>query len=205
MALFRYVLWGAVFALGAFLAFQTAVWTFNQNSDNGSFGAASIGGAFEALRDDGTPITHDAMTGNPHLVFFGFTHCPDVCPTTLAEVGSWMDKLGPQGEDLRAWFVTVDPTRDTPESLSLYLSPFDTRIDGITGSQAQIDDMVRKWRVFAQRQETGDGDYTMNHTASTFLMKSDGTFFGTIAYGENADTAVKKLQRLIAADSAAKS
>ena len=140
------------------------------------------------------------MKGNPHLVFFGFTHCPDVCPTTLYETTQWIQKLGPDGEKLRAWFVTVDPERDTPEVLSQYISAFDKRIEGVTGSPEQIADIVQKWRVFAQKQDTSDGDYTMNHTASTFLMKSDGTFFGTIAYQENTDTAVKKLQRLIEAD-----
>ncbi|MGI9354260.1 MAG: SCO family protein [Rhizobiaceae bacterium] len=200
MSTFRYILWVAVFLLGTFLAYQTAMWTLNRNSGGVSFGTANIGGPFEAVRADGSLVTQTDMIGKPHMVFFGFTHCPDVCPTTLYEAGQWMEKLGPDGERVSAWFVTVDPERDTPEILSQYLSAFDTRIDGITGSPEQIAGMVKQWRVFAQKQDTGEGDYTMNHTASTFLMKSDGTFFGTIAYGENAETAVKKLQRLIDAD-----
>lgn len=203
MSTFRFILWGAVFVLGAFLAYQTAMWTLNRNNGSSSFGTAKIGGPFEAVRADGSPVTQANMNGKPHMVFFGFTHCPDVCPTTLYEAGQWMEKLGPDGEKLRAWFVTVDPERDTPEILSQYLTAFDKRIDGITGSSEQIAGLVKQWRVFAQKQVTGEGDYTMNHTAATFLMKSDGTFFGTIAYGENAETAVKKLRRLINADDGA--
>lgn len=205
MRTFRYILWALVFVLGAFLAFETAQWTLTRGSGERSLGTANIGGSFEAVRADGTPITQTDMIGTPHLVFFGFTHCPDVCPTTLYETSQWIEKLGPDGEKLKAWFVSVDPERDTPEILSQYISPFKNRIDGITGAPEQIADIVKKWRVFAQKQDTGDGDYTVNHTASTFLMKSDGTLFGTIAYQENTETALKKLRRLLESDSDAQS
>ncbi len=200
MKTFRYTLWAAVFVLGAFLAYHTTLWTLDRAGGGSSYGIAQIGGPFEAVKADGTKVTDADLKGSPHLVFFGFTHCPDVCPTTLYETSQWIEKLGPEGEMLRAWFVSIDPERDTPEILSQYISPFENHIEGITGSPDQIADIVKKWRVFAQKQDTGDGDYTMNHTASTFLMKSDGSFFGTIAYQENTETALKKLQRLIEAD-----
>ncbi len=205
MKTLRYTLWAAVFVLGAFLAYQTTLWTLDRTNGGGSAGIAQIGGPFEAVKADGTEVTQADLKGNPHLVFFGFTHCPDVCPTTLYETSQWIEKLGKDGENLKAWFVSIDPERDTPETLSQYISPFANRIEGITGSPEQIADIVKKWRVFAQKQDTGDGDYTMNHTASTFLMKSDGTFFGTIAYQENTDTALRKLQRLIEAEKDVKS
>ncbi|MEM8749957.1 MAG: SCO family protein [Pseudomonadota bacterium] len=199
MAKLRYALWALVFVMGIGLAYATMTWTLNRTSGN-SLAAIDIGGPFEALGTDGKAITHDTMKGRPHLVFFGFTNCPDVCPTSLYETGQWLSSLGDDGNKIDAYFVSVDPARDTPEQMGDYLSAFDKRIKGITGSEEQITDLLAKWRVFAQKVPLEDDDYTMNHTATTYLMKSDGSFFGTIAYGENIDTAKRKLERLLQAE-----
>lgn len=196
---FRIVLWVAVFVMGGFLAWNTLDWTMRGGNSNLSQSVGSdIGGPFEALRSDGKSISQDDMIGRPHLVFFGFTHCPDVCPTTLYEASQWLEKLGSDADRLDIYFVSIDPQRDTVDALAEYLSAFDERIIGITGTTQQIDTMVKAWRVYAQRQEI-EGDYTMNHTATTFLMDAKGKFFGTISYGEDGDVAVSKLKRLLKA------
>lgn len=195
MKFLRYGIWAVIFVLAGFLAFST-IGNF-LGKDNRVAGVVSVGGPFTALNTSGEKITQDDLKGRPHALFFGFTNCPDVCPTTLYEAGEWLKALGPNGDKLDVYFVTVDPTHDTPEMLGTYLTAFDNRIKGITGSEAQIADIVKKWRVFAEKVDAGDGDYTMNHTATTFLMKADGEFFGTIAYGEQMETAQKKLERLV--------
>lgn len=198
MKTLRIALWVSVFLLGTYLAYTVMI-SMMQSGQSGGYGRANIGGPFQAVRADGSAITQQDMIGKPHLIFFGFTHCPDVCPTTLYETSQWLKALGPDGDKLGAYFVTVDPERDTPEILNDYLAAFDPRITGISGSPDQIDDLVRQWRVFAKKGPVEDGEYNVDHTATTFLMNGDGSFFGTIAYQENAETAVQKLKRLIAA------
>lgn len=195
MKYLRYGIWAVIFVLAGFLAYST-IGTF-LGKDNKIAGLVSIGGPFTALDTNGKTITQEDMKGRHHALFFGFTNCPDVCPTTLYEAGEWLKSLGPDGDNLDIYFVTVDPQHDTPEMLSQYLSAFDKRIKGITGSETQIADLVKKWRVFAEKVDAGDGDYTMNHTATTFLMKPNGDFFGTIAYGEQMDVVKQKLERLL--------
>lgn len=150
---------------------------------------AGAGGTREIKRAD--------ILGRPHAMFFGFTHCPDVCPTTLYETSQWLEALGSDADELDVYFVTVDPARDTAEARVDYLRPFDRRIKAITGSQAEIDKMIEGWNVVAKKVPLDDGGYNVDHTASTFLMRADGSLQGTIAYQENADTAVAKLKRLI--------
>ncbi len=195
----RLALWTAVFLLGGFLAYATLTWTMQTRGQSGvEMARAEVGGAFTAVRANGQSITQDDMKGRPHALFFGFTHCPDVCPTTLYEATLWLKGLGAQGNELDVYFVTVDPERDTPETLAQYLSAFDKRIEGVTGTPEQIEKLVKAWRVYAEKVPTEGDDYTMNHTATTYLMDAEGEFFGTIAYGENSDAAQAKLKRLLA-------
>ena len=198
MKVFRYSLWAAIFLLGTFLAYSTFNWTLNGAKNPGQtvMGKADIGGDFTAQRTDGSAITHEDLKGRPHAIFFGFTNCPDICPTTLYEAGLWMEKLGDAAKNIDMYFVTVDPERDTPEVMTQYLSAFDKRIVGITGTNEQVAQIIKQWRVFAEKVALDDGDYTMNHVASVYLMNANGDFFGTISNGEDADTATKKLQRL---------
>jgi protein SCO1/2 len=158
-----------------------------------------IGGGTYALVDQrGNPIDQTMLVGQPSLLFFGYTHCPDVCPTTMGEMAGWFETLGTDVGTLKAYFVTVDPTRDTPEMLNDYVSWVSDRITGVTGDPAQIDRIVKAWAVLAEKVPGAvDGDYTMNHTASVFLVNPKGEFEGTIAYGEDQATAVAKIRKLL--------
>ncbi len=161
-----------------------------------SGGEAPYGAPFELTDMNGQPITEAAFEGHPSAVFFGFTHCPEVCPTTLFEMKGWFDALGDEGKSMRAFFVSIDPERDTPELLKNYISNVTDRVTGITGDKDKVAAMAKAWSVYFKKVETSGGDYTMDHTALVFLLDSKARFHGTIAYGENPDTALAKMKRL---------
>lgn len=151
---------------------------------------------FNLVDQNGDPITEQAFLGHPTVLFFGFTHCPEVCPTTLYELSSWFNELGDEGSDIKAYFVSIDPERDTPELLGGYLSNVTDRVIGITGDPEKVREMARGFNIYFKRIETEDGDYTMDHTASIILLDSQGHFRKTIAWGENSETAMQKLRDL---------
>ncbi len=153
-------------------------------------------GAFELVDQGNRPVSERDMRGRPAVVFFGFTYCPDVCPTTLAMLTANLGFMGQQADRLGIFFVTVDPERDTPELLAKYLSPFDPRIRGLTGAPNQIAALAKSLGVYFGRSEIEGGGYTMDHTASVILLDAQGRFSATIAYGENSDTALAKLRLL---------
>ena len=158
--------------------------------------AVEIGGPFTLTTQTGGELSDADLKGAPFVVFFGFTRCPEICPTTLWETSEALKKLGPD-TDLRVLFVSVDPTRDTPEFLARYLQSFDPRITGLTGTEAEIAAVGKAYRAFWEKVPMADGDYTMNHTASMFLMDASGKFAGTIGYGETMDARMTKLKRLV--------
>ena len=141
-------------------------------------GAAAVGGPFALTAQDGSTVTQAALQGHPTLVFFGYTHCPDVCPTTLASISAIMKALGPAkgGDAPRVLFVTVDPQRDTPAVLRDYLDSFDPRITGLTGTPEAVGAIERGYKVYAKAVPDHDGTYTMDHTAMTYLMDKRGRF-----------------------------
>ncbi|MEZ2131442.1 MULTISPECIES: SCO family protein [unclassified Sinorhizobium] len=197
MKIFRIVIWIAVVILAVALGVATLEITKTRDVvAEGPFGVP-----FTLVAQNGQPITEKAFRGKPTALFFGFTHCPEVCPTTLFELSGWMEKVDPDGSKLQAYFVTVDPERDTPEIMNQYVSNVSKRIVGISGPPEKIADVIKGFRVYVKKVPVDDknpnGDYTMDHTASVFLLDSGGRFSGTIAYGENPDTAVKKLENLI--------
>jgi protein SCO1/2 len=165
------------------------------------FGAAtqtaSVGGPFSLVDMNGRAVTEATFAGRPHVVFFGYTHCPDVCPTTLGEYAALKERLGPDAGKIDLLFVTVDPERDTPEVLKDYLSSFGDVVLGLTGSRPQVDAMIRAFNVYARKAPGADGDYGMDHTASSFLFDAGGHYRGTIAYMEEQETALQKLKTLI--------
>jgi protein SCO1/2 len=160
----------------------------------GGFG----GGEYALETGTGQPFTQASLTGGPTMLFFGYTHCPDVCPTTLSEMATWFEQLGPAGKPLRAVFVSVDPERDTPAVINDYVHAVSDRVTGVTGSPDEIDKMEKAWAIYAKKVPLKDGDYSMDHTATVFLLDSKGQFQGTIAYEEDSATAVQKLKTLIA-------
>lgn len=186
----RYFLWAAVVVTGAI-----AAWFALEANRQG--GGMDLGADFTLVTHRGETITDEDMLGGPHLVFFGFTHCPEICPTTLFETTGWLSELGERGKDLKVYFVSVDPERDTQEMLSTYLSSFDERITGITGPLEEIDRLAKGFHVYYRKVDTDDGSYTIDHTASVYMMRADGSFAGTIAWGENHEIALGKLERLI--------
>ena len=189
----RYAAWAAVAA--ALAIFGSVAWL--QYAGDGRITAASIGGPFSLTDQHGATVTEAALKGHPTALFFGYTFCPDVCPTTLFEMTGWLNQLGPEADKLKVYFVTVDPERDTQEALASYLSAFDPRITGLTGSPEAIEKMIKAYRIYARKVPLDGGGYVMDHTASVYLLDSDAVFTGTIDYQEAPDTALAKLKRLI--------
>ncbi|MGA2568043.1 MAG: SCO family protein, partial [Pseudolabrys sp.] len=139
-------------------------------------GPSAIGGPFKLIDQDGKPITDQDFRGRPLLVFFGYTHCPDICPTTLFEMSEVLRVLGKDADQVNALFVTVDPERDTAAMMKDYLSSFDPHLRGATGDQKAIDAVEKAYRVYAKKVPTGNGDYSMDHTALVYLMDKQGRF-----------------------------
>jgi protein SCO1/2 len=186
----RSILVGILVLMAAGVGFITFQWYRTMS------GGEAYGAPFTLVDQKGAEITEAAFRGHPSAVFFGFTHCPEVCPTTLFELDGWLKELGDDGKDIKAYFVSVDPERDTPEVLNTYTSNISNRITGITGTPDKIAAMTKAFGIYSKKVPTENGDYTMDHTASVLLLDGSGSFFGTIAYGENADTAMAKLRRL---------
>jgi protein SCO1 len=130
-------------------------------------------------------------------VFFGFTHCPDICPTTLFDISQVLRKLGPDVDRTGAVFITVDPQRDTPTVMKDYLSNFDPHLVGLTGSQAQIDAAIKAYRVYAKKVPLDNGDYTMDHTAVVYLMDKDGHFVAPFNLKRTPQAAADDLRRYL--------
>lgn len=157
-----------------------------------------FGGPFSLTTTTGETFTQADLVGSPTLMFFGYTFCPDVCPTTLSESTAWRNALELTPDDLKIVFVTVDPQRDTAEQMALYLSSFD-HVIGLTGSAAAIEEIKSGYGIFSEIVgDTGTDSYLVNHTASVFMIDATGDFTGTIAYGEARDTVLGKIERLVA-------
>lgn len=192
LARFRLILWSLVI-LAALAA--TALFFFRPPPAP----VGVTGSPFSLSSTTGGTFSNADLKGTPSLVFFGYTFCPDVCPTTMAESVQWRQALGLKPEQLRTIFVTVDPARDTMDALKTYLTTFDPAIIGLVGTPAQTDAAKASFGVFSENgTPDASGFYTVNHTANVFLIGADGQFKGTIAYGEATDTALAKIKRLIA-------
>lgn len=161
-------------------------------------GKSPIGGAFQLVDQNGRRVTERDLLGKPSLIFFGFTYCPEVCPTTLLHMTKWLKELGPDGDKLNAFYVTVDPQRDTSEQLKRYLTAFDPRIRGLTGTPAQIADVAEKYRAYYKRVPLENGDYVMDHSTMVYMMDGQGEFVGPIGYGEPDVQVMPLLRDLVA-------
>ncbi len=156
-----------------------------------------IGGPFTLVDHRGKTVTEQDFLGKPMLVFFGYTFCPDVCPTTLFELSTQLKELGQEADRLNVLFITVDPERDTPDKLALYLSSFDPHITGLSGPEQKIKAAMSAYRAFARKVPTADGEYTMDHTAIVYMMDSMGQFAGSIDYQESEAIVRAKIRRLL--------
>lgn len=145
-----------------------------------SVGTADIGGAFTLVDDTGATVTEAALQGKPHLIYFGFSYCPDICPTALQKLGASQDILGRSADDVGYILFSVDPERDTPESLALYVTAngFPKSLRGFTGSVEQVEVAKAAYKVFAQKSPLEDSaaGYTVDHQDLIFLMGKDGKF-----------------------------
>lgn len=160
-------------------------------------GPSAIGGPFKLTDQDGRTVTDESLKGKPFLVFFGFTHCPDVCPTALFEVSEVLRMLGPDADRAAALFVTVDPERDTPARLKDYLSSFDPHLRGLTGDEKALADMQRAYRVYAKKVPLDGGDYTMDHTALVYLMDKEGRFVAPFNLKRPPEAAAADLRKYL--------
>jgi protein SCO1 len=187
--------------LGAFVAglvlFSAVVFIVTGRSPAPIAMPSAVGGPFNLVDQNSKPITDKDMNGHPFLVFFGFTHCPDVCPTTLFEVSEILRALGPGAKDVRALFITVDPERDTPKVLKDYLSSFDPRVIGVTGDEASIAAVIKAYRVYAKKVPQDGGGYTMDHTAIVYLMGKDGRFVTPFNMKRRPNEAAEDLKRYL--------
>ena len=185
---------GLVIFLGVFL-FATG----NLGGGSGAPGASAIGGPFQVIDQDGKPITDADLKGRPFLVFFGYTHCPDVCPATLFEVSELMRALGKDADRAGALFVTVDPERDTPAALKDYLASFDPRVRAATGNRAAIDAAERAYRVYAKKvpSDKDKDDYSMDHTALVYLMDKQGRFVAPFSLKRTPAEAAAELRKYL--------
>ena len=156
--------------------------------------STAIGGPFALTSQDGTPVTQAALDGHPTLVFFGYTHCPDVCPATLAEISSVFKAAGADNRT-RALFITVDPQRDTPPVLKDYLQSFDPHITALTGTPEQIRQVEADYKAYAKAVPDKDGTYSMDHTAITYLMDKKGRFVGGFNLEQSPQEAAAELKQ----------
>jgi protein SCO1 len=156
---------------------------------------SAVGGPFRLLDQDGRQRTDAEFRGKPFLVFFGFTHCPDICPTALFEMSEVLRRLGPDAANTAVLFISVDPERDTPEKLKEYLSSFHPRIVGLTGSPQEIAEVEKTYRVYAKKIPLDGGGYTMDHSAIVYLMDKDGRFVAPFNLKRTADEAAADLRR----------
>jgi protein SCO1/2 len=158
--------------------------------------ASAIGGPFELVDQEGHTVTERDLKGHPTLIFFGFTHCPDICPTTLFEVSEVFRALG-EKQNIAGYFVTVDPERDKPDVMKTYLQSFDPRLRALTGTPEAIAAMLKTYRVYAKKVPTEGGDYTMDHSALVYLMDKEGRFVAPFNLKRKPEEAAADLRRYL--------
>ncbi len=184
-------------AFTAGLLLCLAVIVFAVGRGPGAVQTISVGGPFNLIDQDGQPFSDKDLKGKFFLVFFGFTHCPDVCPTTLLEVSDILRNLGPQADQTAALFITVDPERDTPAVLKDYLANFDPRIRGLSGDAAALAAVAKAYKVYYKKVPLEGGDYTMDHTAIVYLMDRDGRFVAPVNMRRDAGVLAADLRKYL--------
>ena len=158
---------------------------------------AAIGGPFQLTDQHGKAVTDKNLKGKPTLIFFGYTHCPDVCPTSLFEISEVLRVMGKDADKVNAVFISVDPERDTPATMKDYLSSFDPHLEGLSGDPAETAKVITSYRVYAKKVPTKDGDYTMDHTALIYLMDKDGKFVAPFNLKRKPEEAATDLKRYL--------
>lgn len=194
-------LWALVGIAALGIGIMLGIRTFGGDQQGASEVAGApvdIGSSFALVDRNGKPVTPQSLKGKPYAIFFGFTRCPDVCPTALSRMAQFRKKLGADGDKFQIVFVSVDSGRDSPADVSAYVDLFGTPILGLTGSEAQIAQATKSFRVFYQKVPVEGGDYTIDHSAFTALMDRNGQFRSLLSDQESEASALAELRRLIA-------
>jgi protein SCO1/2 len=185
----------AVFAGSLAIGLALMMWLLD--GPRGAMAPAAIGGPFQLIDQSGTTVTADQLQGKPTLLFFGYTHCPDICPTTLFDVSEVLRALGKDADRVNAYFVSVDPERDNPAVMKDYLSSFDPHLKALTGDPAAVATMLTAYRVYSKKVPGKDGDYTMDHSAMVYLMDRSGHFVAPFKLDRKPEEAAADLKRYI--------
>jgi len=193
----RVLLVSAAFLAGLILCFGAVLLLAGRGSGPVAQQIAAIGGPFTLTDQNGRSVTDQDLKGKPFLVFFGFTHCPDVCPTTLFEVSEILRTMGPDADRVGALFITIDPERDTPGVMKDYLSSFDPHLSGLTGDPAAIAAVAKAYRVYFKKVPLEQGGYTMDHTAIVYLMDKNGRFVSPFSLKRPTAAAADDLRRYL--------
>ncbi|MGC8203987.1 SCO family protein [Aliiroseovarius sp. PTFE2010] len=196
MRKFRILIWGAVLVTGIW-----ASWFFLIGPGAGPGQPPETGlnlgrGDYRLVTTSGGDFTQDSLVGQPSLVFFGFTHCPDVCPTTLGDIAGWKDELGLDEETLPVYFVTVDPARDTIDVLREYVGWLPGAI-GVTGAPEEMARALEAFRIYAKKIPLQGGDYSMDHSAYVMLFDQTGAFDQIFSYQADPERVVAILRRVL--------
>ncbi|HVO02493.1 MAG TPA: SCO family protein [Candidatus Cybelea sp.] len=171
---------------------------FAMNNAGAPLAGGAIGGPIHLTAADGTVFDSASLKGKPYAVYFGFTHCPEACPTTLSEISRTTEQIGAPAKDFITLFITIDPERDTPALMKDYVSNFTGNIIGLTGTPDEVASVAKEFRVYYKKVPTSDGSYTMDHTAVVYLMDRNGTFDSVIPYSDGHDAYVEKIKNLLA-------
>jgi protein SCO1 len=185
----------AVFAGSLAIGLALMMWLLD--GPRGALAPAAIGGPFQLVDQSGTTVTADKLQGKPTLLFFGYTHCPDICPTTLFDVSEVLKAMGKDADQVNAYFVSVDPERDSPAVMKDYLSSFDPHLKALTGDPEAVGKMLSEYRVYAKKVPGKDGDYTMDHSAMVYLMDRQGRFVAPFKLDRKPEEAAADLKHYI--------
>ncbi len=181
----------------AVAVFGAVAFTQLRQAPSPTVAAVDIGGPFQLVDTVGRPVTEKTLIGKPTAVFFGFTYCPEVCPTTLTELSAALNALGRDADKLNVVLVSVDPERDTPEQMKLYLSNFDSRIQGFTGTPEAVAQAAKAYRVYYRKVPMDGGEYTVDHSSAVYLFDRKGRFVEPIAHGAPHERVVAQLKKLV--------
>ena len=184
-----------VLGTGAFLVLAL------RDSPRGTAGTAlagAIGGPFELVDQDGKTVTDRDLKGKWSLIYFGYTHCPDACPTALNDISIALADLGPKRDAIRAVFITVDPERDTPKELKAYLTAFDAPILALTGTAEQVAKAAKSYRVYYAKHPEADGDYSMDHSSVIYVMDPQGRFTASFTHESTPEQIAERMKKLLA-------
>jgi protein SCO1/2 len=183
----------AAFAVSLAIGLGITLWLVGPRAVS----ASAIGGPFQLVDQTGQTVSDKNLKGKPTIIFFGFTHCPDVCPTALFEMSEILRVMGDDAKRVNAFFVSVDPERDTPQIMKEYLSSFDPNLKGLSGSTQATAEIVSGYRVYAKKVPLKDGDYTMDHTALIYLMDRDGRFVAPFNIKRRPEEAAADLKKYL--------